>query len=64
MFGILKNFLMKFKIRPSQSDWNDLSELFPDKKELIAENNIVMFSLFVIAFGLIVVVFFMAISLC
>jgi hypothetical protein len=64
MFGILKSFLMKFKIRPSQSDWNDSSELFLDDKKLIAENNIVMSSLFIIAFGLIVVVFFMAISLC
>jgi hypothetical protein len=63
MFGILKNFLMKLKIRPSQSEWDDLNELFPDNKETVTENNIVMLSLFVIAIGLIVVVFVVGISI-
>lgn len=56
MFGILKNLLMKLKIRPSQSDWDDLNGLFPANKETVLENNIVMFSLFVIGIGLIVVI--------
>jgi hypothetical protein len=55
---------MKLKIRPSQSEWDDLNELFPDDKETVTENDIVMFSLFVIAIGLIVVVFIVGISLC
>ncbi|MFE3846588.1 hypothetical protein ACFX5D_01225 [Flavobacterium sp. LB3P45] len=50
---------MKLKIRPSQSDWDDLNGLFPENKETVTENNIVvMFSLFVIGIGLIVVVVF------
>jgi hypothetical protein len=63
MFGILKNFLMKLKIRPSQSEWDDLNELFPDNKETVTENNIVTFCLFVIGIGLIVVAFIVVISL-
>ncbi|MFH6970562.1 hypothetical protein [Flavobacterium petrolei] len=63
MFGILKNFLLKLKIRPSQSEWDDLNELFADDKEIVTENNIVMLSLFVIAIGLIVVVFVVGISI-
>ncbi|MFE3870041.1 hypothetical protein ACFX5F_02260 [Flavobacterium sp. ZS1P70] len=52
---------MKLKIRPSQSDWDDLKGLFPDNKETGTENNIVMFSLFVIGIGLIVIVFIVGI---
>lgn len=54
---------MKLKTRLSQSDWDDLKELFPDNKETVTENNIVVFSLFVIGIGLIVVVFIVGISL-
>ncbi|MDI1303292.1 MAG: hypothetical protein PSX42_00300 [bacterium] len=53
---------MKLKIRPSQSDWDDLNGLFPANKETVIENNIVMFSLFVIGIGLIVVVLTVGIS--
>jgi hypothetical protein len=63
MFIILKDLLTKLKIRPSQAEWDDLNELFPDNKETVSENNIVMFSLFVIAIGLIVVVFIVGISI-
>jgi hypothetical protein len=62
MFGILKDLLMKFKIRPSQSDWDDLNGLFPDNKETVRENNIVMFSLFVVGIGVILVVLIVGIS--
>ncbi|WP_167543010.1 hypothetical protein [Flavobacterium sinopsychrotolerans] len=54
---------MKLKTRLSQFDWDDLKELFPDNKETVTENNIVVFSLFVIGIGLIVVVFIVGISL-
>ena len=64
MFRILNDALMKLRIRPSHSDWDNLNGLFFDNKEIIKENNIVMFSLFVIAFALIVVVFIIGISLC
>ena len=63
MFIILKDLLTKLKIRPSQSEWDDLSELFPDNKETVTENDIVMLSLFIIAIGLIVVVFVVGISI-
>ena len=63
MFRILNDLLMKLKTRLSQSDWDDLKELFPDNKETVTENNIVVFSLFVIGIGLIVVVFIVGISL-
>jgi hypothetical protein len=63
MFIILKDLLTKLKIRPSQSEWDDLNELFADNKETVTENNIFMLSLFVIAIGLIVVVFVVGISI-
>jgi hypothetical protein len=63
MFGISNDVLMKLRIRPSQSEWDDLNELFPDNKETVTENNIVTFSLFVIGIGLIVVAFIVVISL-
>ena len=55
---------MKLKIRPSQSDWDDLNGLLPKNKETVTENDIVIiFSLLVIGIGLIVVVFIVGISL-
>ena len=46
---------MKLKIRPSQSYWDDLNGLFPENKETVTENNIVVvFSLLVIGIGLMV----------
>lgn len=62
MFGILNDLLIKLKIRPSLSDWDDLNGLFPDNKKTVTENNIVMFSLFFIGIGLIVIVFIVGIS--
>jgi hypothetical protein len=50
------------KIRPSQSQWDDLSLRFPKNKETITENNLVMFSLFIIGICLIVIVFIVGIS--
>ena len=63
MFEILNDFLMKLIIRPSHSDWDDLNELLTENKETAAENDIIMFGLFVIAIGLIMVFFIVGISI-
>lgn len=63
MFGILNDFLMKLRIRPSHSDWDNLNELFTENKETATENDIVMFGLFIIALGLIMVFFIVGISI-
>ena len=64
MFKVLIDLFMKHKIRPSNSDWNNLNELFFYNKETIKENNIVVFSLFFIGVGLILAIFIVGISLC
>lgn len=63
MFEILNDFLMKLRIRPSHSDWDDLNELLTENKETATENDIIMFGLFVIAIGLIMVFFIVGISI-
>lgn len=64
MYKVLIDLFMKHKIRPSNSDWNNLNELFFYNKETIKENNIVVFSLFFIGVGLILAMFIVGISLC
>lgn len=64
MLKVLIDLFMKHKIRPSNSDWNNLNELFFYNKETIKENNIVVFSLFFIGVGLILAIFIVGISLC
>ena len=64
MYKVLIDLFMKHKIRPSNSDWNNLNELFFYNKETIKENNIVVFSLFFIGVGLILAIFIVGISLC
>lgn len=52
---------MKFRIRPSHSDWDNLNGLFLGNKKIITENNKFPFSLFVLGIGLIVLVFILGI---
>lgn len=54
---------MKLKIRPSQSDWVDLDELFAGTQETVKEDKIFMLCLFVIGITLITVVFIVGISI-